>query len=57
VYQLRAALIGAQAEEAVREEAEKVLQSYTGKAVQVTRIEPARDLQGQVVSYAVWVHE
>ena len=57
VYQLRAALIGAQAEDAVRQEAERVLQVYTGKSVQITRIEPARDPQGQVVSYAVWVHE
>ena len=61
VYQLRAALIGpgldATAEEDVREGAARILQTYIGKAVQITQIKPETDARGQVVSYAVWVQE
>lgn len=60
IYQLRAGLIeAADSDEAagLKQEAERILQTYTGKAVEVIRIEPARDSQGQVVSYAVWVQE
>jgi hypothetical protein len=57
VYQLRAGLIAATANPAVQNEAEKLLRLHTGKPVQVIRIEPAMDSDGQVVSYAVWVED
>jgi hypothetical protein len=61
VYQLRAAVLQlkqeAKAEEAIRKGAERVLQSYTGKPVQITRIQPEMDKRGEVVSYAVWVQD
>jgi len=61
VYQLQAALLDAKldvkAEETIRKGAERVLQSVTGKSVQVTQIKPETDASGQVVSYAVWVQE
>ncbi|HEY7680045.1 MAG TPA: hypothetical protein VIC04_05950 [Terriglobia bacterium] len=57
VYQLRATLIDASAAKTVTKQAERVLQTYTGKPVQITRIEPDVDSRGQVVSYAVWVQE
>ena len=61
VYELRAALlesgIDATAKEALREGAERILQTYIGKSVQITQIKPETDARGQVVSYAVWVQE
>ena len=57
VYQLRAALIDASADKSLKKEAERVLQTYTGKPVQIVRIQPDVDAHGQVVSYAVWVQE
>jgi len=61
VYQLRAALIeappDATAEENILKGVERILEEYTGKAVQITRIKPETDARGQVVSYAVWVEE
>src|SRR3990170_623444 len=61
VYQLRAALLELEqetkAEDAIRKGAERVLQSYTGKPVQITRIKPEMDARGEVVSYAVWVQD
>lgn len=57
VYQLRATLIDAQADETVKKGAERILKLYTGKSVRITHIEPAKDSRGQVVSYAVWVQE
>ncbi len=61
VYQLQAALLEvkleAPAEETIRKGAERVLQTVTGKSVQVTQIKPETDARGQVVSYAVWVQE
>src|SRR3972149_395924 len=57
VYQLRAALIesmtGAREEETIRKGAEQILQTYTGKSVQITHIKAETDARGQVVSYAV----
>ena len=58
VYQLRATLIDPKADGTVARGAQRVLQIYTGRAVQILRIEPADvDAQGQVISYAVWVGE
>src|SRR3989304_2258562 len=61
VYKLRATLLelkhGAGAEEAIRKGVERVLRTYTGKPVQITKIKPETDAHGQVVSYAVWVQE
>ena len=57
VYQLRGNLIHAQAGRTLVEDAQRFLRIYTGKPVQVLRVEPALDKQGQVVSYAVWVRE
>lgn len=58
VYQLRATLIDPQADGSVARGAQRVLRVYTGKAVHILRIEPADvDVQGQVMSYAVWVGE
>jgi len=61
VYQLPAALIEMKAdhkaEDAIRKGAERVLQSHTGKPVQITRIKPETDARGEIVSYAVWVQE
>ena len=61
VYQLPATLIevgpGSKAEDAIRQGVERALQSFIGKPVQITRIQPEMDEQGEVVSYAVWVQE
>jgi hypothetical protein len=61
VYQLRAALVevglNAGTEETIRKGAERILQTYIGKPVQITQIKPETDARGQVVSYAVWVQE
>jgi|SRR3990172_3212545 len=57
VYQLRANLINTEAGRTPVEDAQRFLRIYTGKPVQVLRVEPALDNQGHVVSYAVWVRE
>lgn len=57
VYELRASLIEAKAEETLEKAAQRVLRRYTGKPVQITKIKPELDSRGQVVSYAVWVEE
>ncbi len=57
VYQLRAALLDPLADRTLEQSALQVLRDYTGKALEITRIEPTRNAQGQVVSYAVWVRE
>jgi hypothetical protein len=63
VYELRAAALiesedeAATAEQAIREGAERILETYIGKSVQITAIKPEKDAHGQVVSYAVWVQE
>ena len=57
VYQLRAALLDPLADRTLEQSALQVLRAYTGKALEITRIVPTRNAQGQVVSYAVWVRE
>jgi hypothetical protein len=61
VYQLRAALIpmpaGENGKENILRDAERILQDYTGKAVQIMQIKPETDAHGEIVSYAVWVQE
>ena len=57
VYRLRATLIDATSDETVAKGCQRVLRNVTGKSWQITRIEPAVDSRGQVVSYAVWVRE
>jgi hypothetical protein len=60
VYKLQATLIsdGSDgAEEAIRSGAERILQSYVGKAVEITQITPETDARGHVISYAVSVRE
>ena len=56
VYQVRASLMAADG--SIAESAEKVLETHTGKSVEVIRVEPSlKDSRGQVISYAVWVRE
>jgi hypothetical protein len=58
VYQVRASLMEFAADGSAARSAEKVLESHTGKSVEVIRIEPSlKDSSGQVISYAVWVRE
>ncbi len=57
IYQLRAALIDATSEATLKQGIQSVLRSFTGKSMEITRIEPALDSRGQVISYAVWVRE
>ena len=57
VYQLRAALLAPLADRTLEQSALQVLRDYTGKPLEITRIVPTRNSQGQVVSYAVWVRE
>ena len=58
VYQLRASLLDPKADGSVARSAQRVLATYTGKAVEVIRAEPSLvDSRGQVISYAVWVRE
>lgn len=57
IYQLRAALIDATSNESLEVGVQRVLRRFTGKPLEVTRIEPAVDSDGQVVSYAVWVRQ
>src|ERR1035441_9408269 len=53
IYQLRAALIDAKTDGSLEQGVRRVLRSFTGKSLEITRIEPAKDSSGQVVSYAV----
>lgn len=57
IYQLRAALIDIKTDATLEEGVRRVLRRFTGKSLEITRIEPAMDPSGQVVSYAVWVRE
>src|SRR3972149_6537471 len=57
IYQLRAALIDTKTDVTLEQGVRRVLRSFTGKSLEITRIEPATDSSGQVVSYAVWVRE
>src|SRR5579872_2873423 len=55
LYQLRAGLIDNETADALHQSVQRVLRRFTGRPVEITRIEPAVDSSGQVVSYAVWV--
>lgn len=58
VYQLRASLLDLKAAGSLARSAQRVLETHTGKVVEVIRVEPALvDSRGQVISYAVWVRE
>lgn len=57
IYQLRAALIDTKTDASLEQGVRRVLRRFTGKPVEITRIEPATDSRGQVVSYDVWVRE
>lgn len=57
VYQLRAALVDPKTDASLEQEVRRVLRGYTGKPVQITKIERALDSTGQVISYEVWVRE
>ena len=57
IYQLRAALIDSKSDTSLEQGVRRVLRGYTGHPVQITKIEPALDAQGQVISYEVWVRE
>ena len=58
VYQLRASLLDPKADGSLARSAQRVLETHTGKVVEVIRVEPALvDSRGQVISYAVWVRE
>src|SRR5688572_8957883 len=58
VYELPATLMDAKADGSLTRSAERVLQVYTGRRVQILRIEPEDvDTDGQVMSYAVWVDQ
>ncbi|MBI2815702.1 MAG: hypothetical protein HYX72_02060 [Acidobacteria bacterium] len=56
-YQLRAALIDGRIDASLEQGVRRVLRGYTGHPVQITRIQPAMDARGQVISYEVWVRE
>ena len=58
VYRLSASILGDATGNAVKQSAHAVLRSFTGKPVEITRIEPVeRDPEGHVISYAVWIRE
>ncbi len=58
VYQIRASLMELGTDGSVDRSAERVLETHTGKSVEVVRVEPGlKDSRGQVISYAVWVRE
>ena len=57
IYQLRADLLEKTNDLSLKEGAERVLRSFTGKTLEVTHIEKRVDSHGQVSSYAVWAHE
>jgi len=58
MYQIPASLLSLDANGKVERSARRVLETHTGKSVEVVRVEPAlKDSRGQVVSYAVWVRE
>ena len=58
VYQVHASLMELEADGSVARSVEKVLETHTGKSVEVIRVEPSlKDSRGQVISYAVWVRE
>ncbi len=57
IYHLRAALIDSKTDPSLEQGVRRVLRSFTGKSVEITRIEPAKDSSGQVISYEVWVRE
>ena len=57
VYRLRAALIDPKADATAAQGAQRLLRHYTGKSLEIIRIEPARDSRGEVVNYTVWVRE
>lgn len=58
VYQVRASLMKVEADGSVEQSAAKLLETHTGKSVEVIRVEPSlKDSRGKVISYAVWVRE
>lgn len=58
LYQIPTTLMELDAEGSLDRSAERVLETHTGKSMQVIRIEPGpTDSLGKVVSYAVWVRE
>jgi len=58
VYQIPTSLMELDAEGSLDRSAERVLETHTGKSMQVIRVEPGpKDSLGKVVSYAVWVRE
>jgi len=57
IYRLQAALIDAKTDPSLEQGVRRILRRFTGKTVEITRIEPAVDSSGQVVSYEVWVRE
>jgi hypothetical protein len=58
VYQLRASMVEPGPGGSMERKAQQVLETHTGKTVEILRVEPAlKDSRGKVVSYAVWVRE
>ena len=57
IYQLRADLLEKTNDPSLKDGAERVLRSFTGKSLEVTHIEKRVDSHGQVSSYAVWARE
>ncbi|MBI3895759.1 MAG: hypothetical protein HY313_07480 [Acidobacteria bacterium] len=58
VYRLRASLLDRKDNGTVIRSARRILRTFTGKPVEITRIEPVeKDSEGEVISYAVWIRE
>ena len=54
IYQIEGSAVSARDDAAVREQLLRVIEPISGE-VSITKIEPARDKSGKVLSYRVWV--
>src|ERR1700733_9162487 len=54
IYQIEAAAVTAQGDEAIRAELLQIIEPISGE-VSIAKIDPVRDGSGRLVSYKVWV--
>ncbi len=54
IYQIEAAAVTAQGDEAVRDELLQIIEPISGE-VSIAKIEPVREASGRLLSYKVWV--
>jgi hypothetical protein len=54
IYQIEGSAVSARDDAAIREQLLRVIEPISGE-VSITKIEPARDKSGKVLSYRVWV--